>query len=79
MKQRGKNNWSPIPLDLIRPEYKRPSGFFGVRAGACIRQNTVHIILFIHLLLRVFVLYLQVHRYVVTRHPPPPISSVVDS
>ena len=28
-------------LDVIIPEYKRPSGFFGVRAGACIRQNTV--------------------------------------
>ena len=28
-------------LDLIIPEYKRPSGFFGVRANACIRQNTV--------------------------------------
>ena len=29
-------------LDIIRPEYTRPSGFFGVRAGACIRQNTVY-------------------------------------
>ena len=28
-------------LDIISPEYRRPSGFFGVRAGACIRQNTV--------------------------------------
>ena len=24
------------------PEYKRPSGLFGARAGACIRQNTVY-------------------------------------
>ena len=43
MKQRGKNNWSPIPLDRIIPEYKRPSGLFGVRAGACILQNTVYL------------------------------------
>ena len=28
-------------LDLIIPEYTHPSGFFGVPAGACIRQNTV--------------------------------------
>ena len=28
-------------LDIIRPEYTHPSGYFGVRAGACIRQNTV--------------------------------------
>ena len=27
-------------LDIIRPEYKRPSGLFGVCAGACIWQNT---------------------------------------
>ena len=27
--------------DIIRPEYRRPSRFFGVRAGTCIRQNTV--------------------------------------
>ena len=29
-------------LDIIKLEYKRPSGLFGVRAGACIRQNTVY-------------------------------------
>ena len=29
-------------LDIIRPEYTHPSGFFGVRAGACIQQNTVY-------------------------------------
>ena len=28
--------------DIIRPGYKRHSGFFGVCAGACIRQNTVY-------------------------------------
>ena len=31
-------------LDIIRPEYTRPSGFFGVHAGACIGQNTVYVI-----------------------------------
>ena len=24
-------------LDIIRPEYTHPSGYLGVRAGACIR------------------------------------------
>ena len=33
-------------LDIIRPEYKRPSGFFGVRTGTCIRQNTVYIYIY---------------------------------
>ena len=29
-------------LDLIIPEYMRPSGFFGALGGACIWQNTVY-------------------------------------
>ena len=28
-------------LDIIRPEYMRPSGYLGVRAGTCIQWNTV--------------------------------------
>ena len=30
-------------LELIRPEYTRPSGYLGVRAGACIRMNKLYV------------------------------------
>ena len=32
-------------LDLIIPEYKGPFGFFVVRAGACIWENTVKLLI----------------------------------
>ena len=34
---------SLFDLELIRPEYTCPSGYLGVRAGVCIRQNMVYI------------------------------------
>ena len=30
-------------LEVIRPEYTYPTGYLGVRAGACIRMNRVYI------------------------------------